>query len=165
MKFMYGQTKNQGGDATSGQGTRSSQYQPSAAGNRQISSPVEPAEVQRCDQEWNSVTDVPNAGDILLAIYQLPDQWQAGILRIDEVAENSDRDSWRGMVAALELADDHRDCNALNWLENFALSSDQVLYSEVLNCGLTAKQIPTYRKAISRLQMTARMLDLSHNRE
>ena len=87
----------------------------------------------------------------MLAVYQSQGQWQAGVLRIDEVAQYSNRESWCGIVAALELADDHRDCNALRCQDKFELSSTQVLYSEMLTHELTVEQIRVYQKAVNRL--------------
>ena len=172
---MYGQARNERGDGTGGQGMGGQGtggqgtggqgtggtgpvHHPSSTTTPSVSSPVRPA-LGHGDAARGEGDDVPSEGDLMLAVYQSNEKWQAGILRFDEVSQNRDRESWHGRVVALELTVDP-DSNALHWQNPFRLSSTQILHSEMLTCELTVDQVNTYQTVVSRLAMMARMLDL-----
>ena len=173
---MHGQSQDQGSDANVG-----SRTEPAFS---QLRSPLPSSKLAGSDQKINAPKnqrpgvkpEVPEVGSTLLAVYETAGEYSAGILLV-EAAESKARgcdtcnrgaeycDSaaliWLGRVAELKLEHDHQPGEALKWAETIDLSSDNILFSEVLDCTLKSEHVPVCRSLLSRLQRITRMLEMS----
>jgi len=174
---MYAQSRDQGSDASTG--SRSGpDFFPSPP-------PVQGSESFSTEKKMKSVAcgksglmrEVPRVGSLLLAVYETEQEYRAGILLVDEVTEitashrggcSSDSGKvgrrtkdWSGRIAELQLENDHLSGQALQWGEKTDLSSDKILYSEVLTSKLKSEHVVACRSLLSRLKMIAKMLEMS----
>lgn len=126
---------------------------------------------------------VPIVGSTLLAVYEREHEFRAGILLVDEVTlpEESaihrsaqcdpasdavqEASPWLLKVAELRLESEHLTGQALQWKPGIELSSDQLLFTEVLTCKLKSEHVAACRQGLSRLHAVAKMLELSRDGE
>lgn len=183
---MYGQSRDQGSDASTGSRTEPAFFQsPSPvpgsnrSGNRQQTKPAP-------NRRPGLKPEIPEVGTMLLAVYETAKEYRAGILLVEAAVEieasergtcdrgTCDRDTgdsdsragnWLGRVAELQLDNDHRPGEALQWAEAIELSSDKILYSEILICKLKSEHVAACRGLVSRLRSIAWMLDMSRGRD
>ena len=183
---MYGQPRDQGSNPSPGSRTEPVFFQsPSPAsvgngsGNRQKN---KPPSCRRVGME----PEIPEVGTLLLAVYETAEECRAGILLVKSAVEieatdggtgahstyehrtyeyglgaDSRTGSWLGRISELQLDTDYQAGQRLQWAEAIELSSDQLLYSEVLVCKLKSEHVAACRSLISRLQSIARMLEMS----
>jgi len=125
----------------------------------------------------------PAVGSMVLAVYEIEEEFRAGILLIHEVklAEASliqprpqaglssearkGNEFWLLKVAELRLESEHLPGQALQWKPKIELSSEKMLYTEVLTGKLKSEHVPACQKVLSRLHAVAKMLELSRDRE
>ncbi|MAI70542.1 MAG: hypothetical protein CMM01_06490 [Rhodopirellula sp.] len=178
---MYGQSRDQGSDANNGSQTEPAFFQsppPRPKSNRsQTGHKTKSAAPQRPGMK----VEVPEVGTLLLAVYETKEEYRAGIVLVESAVEiaasdcgtcncvNEDGGSraghWLGRVAELQLDNDHRPGEALQWAEAIELSSDKILYSEILICKLKSEHVAACRGLVSRLRSIAWMLDMSRGRD
>jgi hypothetical protein len=178
---MYGQSRDQGSDASTGARSEPAFYPstPPVHGSESFSTDKKMKSVARGE---SSITrEVPQVGSLLLAVYETEQEYRAGILLVGEVAEiaagrcgvcssesgkvvHRTKD-WSGRVAELQLENDHSPGQALQWDEKIDLSSDKILYSEVLTCKLKSEHVVACRSLVSRLKMIAKMLEMSRGED
>ena len=174
---MYGQSRDQGSDASTGSRTEPAFFQsPSPvpgsnrSGNRQQTKPAP-------NRRPGLKPEIPEVGTMLLAVYETAKEYRAGILLVEAAVEieasdpdtcdpdTGDSDSragnWLGRVAELQLEHDYQPGEALQWAEAIELASDKILYSEVLVYKLKSEQVAACRSLVSRLQSIAQMLEMS----
>jgi hypothetical protein len=173
---MYGQSRDQGSDASTGSRSGSAFFQSTTA-HRSESFRAEKRMKSVARRTPDRTREVPEVGALLLAVYETAEEYRAGILLVDEVAEKSANHSnthssdsgkeqhrmreWSGRVAELQLDNDHRPGQALQWEEKIHLSSEKILYAQVLTCKLKSEHVVACRSLISRLRMIAKMMEMS----
>ena len=175
---MYGQPWGQGSNASTGSRTVPAFFQsPSLApvrngsGDKQKNKPLP----YRLGME----PEIPKVEDMLLAVYETADEYRAGILLVESVVQieasepgtcashaggESRTGSWLGRVAELHLETEHQPGQRLQWAEAIELSSEKLLYAEVLVCKLKSEHVAACRSLVSRLRSIARMLEMSRCR-
>jgi hypothetical protein len=169
---MYGQSWDQGSDASTGSRTEPAFFQsPSPvsgsnrSGNRQQTKSAP-------NRRPGMKPEIPEVGTMLLAVYETAKEYRAGILLVEAAVEieasdpdTGDSDSragnWLGRVAELQLEHDHQPGEALQWAQATELASDKILYSEVLVYKLKSEHVAACRSLVSRLQSIAQMLEMS----
>ena len=179
---MYGQSRDQGSDASTGSRTEPAFFQsPSPvpgsnrSGNRQQTKPAP-------NRRPGLKPEIPEVGTMLLAVYETAKEYRAGILLVEAAVEieasergtcdrgTCDRDTgdsdsragnWLGRVAELQLEHDYQPGEALQWAEAIELASDKILYSEALVYKLKGEHVAACRSLVSRLQSIAQMLEMS----
>ena len=185
---MYGQPWGQGSNASTGSRTVPAFFQsPSLApvrngsGDKQKNKPLP----YRLGME----PEIPKVENMLLAVYETADEYRAGILLVESVVQieasepgtcepgtcepgtcashaggESRTGSWLGRVAELHLETEHQPGQRLQWAEAIELSSENLLYAEVLVCKLKSEHVAACRSLVSRLRSIARMLEMSRCR-
>ena len=186
---MYGQSREHGSDASTGSRSEPAFFKSpplaqgsngSGTGQKHKPSPHRRLEVE---------PEVPEVGNMLLAVYETAEEYRAGILLVESAAEieasdggscghgrcergrcersrgaqDSRTGSWLGRVAELQLETDHQPGQRLQWAEAIELSSDKLLYSEVLVCTLKSEHVAACRSLVSRLRRITHMLDMSRD--
>jgi len=173
---MYGQSRDQGCDASIGSPTEPAFFPtpaPVPSSNRSGSGQINKPAAHRAS---GMKSEVPEVGSMLLAVYETAEEYRAGILLV-EAAEVRARDcgdcsrgtqdsasrvgNWLGRVAELQLEKDHQPGEALQWSEAIDLSSDKILYSEALIYKLKGEHVAACRSSVSRLRSITRMLEMS----
>ena len=179
---MYGQSRDQGSDASTGSRTEPAFFQspsPVSGSNRSVNrQQTKPAP----NRSPGMKPEIPEVGTMLLAVYETAKEYRAGILLVEAAVEieasergtcergtcdpdTGDSDSragnWLGRVAELQLEHDHQPGEALQWAQAIELASDKLLYSEVLVYKLKSEHVAACRSLVSRLQSIAQMLEMS----
>ena len=174
---MYGKSWDQGSDAST-----ESQTEPAFCPSPH---PVNRGSRSRVSKKGNPIAkrgsskeqQVPEAGAMLLAVYETDEEYRAGILLVEAVLETAASDcdtgnrgakgsgspprKWLGRVVELQLDHEHQPGEALQWGEAIELSSDKILYLQVLACQLKSDHVAACHRVVSRLRSIARMLDMS----
>ncbi len=171
---MYGQSRDQGSDSSNRSRTEPAFFQSPLP----VSGSNQPGPGKKNKPvSYRRLGLKPEVGNMLLAVYEAAEEYRAGILLVESVVEitasdcstckhgTADSDSrtgnWVGRVAELQLENVHQPGEGLQWAEAFELSSDEILYSEVLVYKLKSEQVAACRSLVSRLRSIAWMLEMS----
>ena len=180
---MYGQLRDQESDSINGSRSGPAFFQspPPSKNKNQRSSQHEKKIGPAASSGAAVAREVPIVGSTLLAVYETEHEFRAGILLVDEVtvAEESaihpssqcdpfpdtvqESSPWLLKVAELRLESEHLPGQALQWKPGIELSSDQLLFTEVLTCKLKSEHVSACRQGLSRLHAVAKMLELSRD--
>ncbi|MAI31644.1 MAG: hypothetical protein L7W43_02055 [Rubripirellula sp.] len=174
---MYGQSRDQGSDASIGSQTEPAFFQSSPLVS--TSNHADPGKGKHTAARRGTMmkSEVPAVGTMLMAVYETAEEYRAGILMVEAAVEieasdcctfnvraegvESSAGNWSGRVAELQFENEHQPGEALQWAEAIELSSDKVLYSEVLVYKLKSEHVAACRSLVSRLRSIARMLEMS----
>ncbi|MGI9474118.1 MAG: hypothetical protein ACR2NZ_21435 [Rubripirellula sp.] len=125
-----------------------------------------PPAVEQADSEPTAIADVwqRRLGQRLMAVFCQADETRVGVLRLNGVQEvEGDPTSCKLFVSELQLSEDVPASNDLQWLDEVELETSQLLYFDLLSRELNVAEIPNYRKAIERLAIVARLLEMEAN--